>query len=173
MGEIQQQQEPKEEPEEEEEEECNVAWSISAVDDDSEWKMAPKFSWPPLRADGRAAVGQPAAVTPAERRRNAMVATGQPVAATPMKVHIFNRFEALEEQDTTKVVAVGQPTAAAGVNVSKARKLEIPMPAPSYQRSKMQTMAFGKHTWARMPISRKKKVFTKFNACQCCPMDQI
>ena len=62
------------------------------------------------------------------------------------------------------VVAVGQPTAAAGVNMSKARKLEPPMPAPS---------TVYKHGLARMPMSRKKRVFTKFNACKCCPMDQI
>ena len=30
-----------------------------------------------------------------------------------------------------------------------------------------------KHGSARMPMSRKKRVFTKFNACKCCPMDQI
>ena len=48
--------------------------------------------------------------------------------------------------------------------MSKARKLEPPMPA---------TNNVHKHGLARMPMSRKKRVFTKFNACKCCPMTPI
>ena len=89
--------------------------------------------------------------------------TGKPVAANPpcffigdvpqgkpMKVNIFNRFQALEEQDT--------------LEMSKTRKLETPMPAPTNVH---------KHGLARMPMSRKKRVFTKFSACKCCPMKPI
>ena len=114
------------------------------------------------------AVGQPTAAAQVRNRSSVMgangkVETGQPVAANPprffigdvpqgkpMKVHVFNRFQALEEKDTPEL--------------SKARKLETPMPAPH---------TVYKHGLTRMPMSRKKRVFTKFNACKCCPMKPI
>ena len=79
MGEIQQQQEPKEEPEEEE---CNVAWSISAVDEDS-----PKFTHSPVKTR-RVAVGQP---TAADQVKTRMVTVGQPTAAAQVR----NRWSAM------------------------------------------------------------------------------
>ena len=157
VGQVQQQQEPKEEPEEEE---CNVAWSISAVDEDLQ-----KFTHSPVKTNGMMAVGQPTAVTQVKNRWSAMeangkIAIGQPIAVTqakPMKVHIFNRFKALQEQDTIEDT-VGQPAMA---TMSKARKLEPSMPVHTNVH---------RHGSARMPMSRKKRVLTKFNACKCCPM---
>ena len=55
----------------------------------------------------------------------------------------------------------GQPAVA---TMSKARKLEPPI---------LVHTNVHKHGSARMPMSRKKRVSTKFNACKCCPMDPI
>ena len=71
VGEIQQQQqqEPKEEPEEEE---CNVAWSISAVDEDLDRKMAPSFNHSLVKTTRMVAVGQPTAATQVRNRWSAI-----------------------------------------------------------------------------------------------------
>ena len=97
-----------------------------------------------MEANGKMAIGQPIAVTQAK----------------PMKVNIFNRFKALEEQDIMEDTA-GQPAMA---TMSKARKLEPSMPVHTNVH---------RHGSARMPMSRKKRVPTKFNACKCCPMDPM
>ena len=77
VGEIQQQQQQQEPKEEPEEEECHVAWSISAVDEDSEWKVAPKFTHSPIKTHGMMAEGQPSAVTQVKNRWSAMEANGK------------------------------------------------------------------------------------------------
>ena len=63
------------------EEECDVAWSISAIDDHTEWKMVPnKVKATPVAALQRV-------VAPVRANRWA-----------PMKVNISNRFGTLEEE---------------------------------------------------------------------------